>query len=65
MVRSRKISSKSLVRATPPHQISIAFESITLQGLSAPERLKVLMHLANLLMLAAGLPVEEKNHEPR
>ena len=37
-----------------PHQMSIAFESSRLHGLPAAERMKVLMDLAYLLMLAAG-----------
>lgn len=65
MVQSRRNSSKRLMRATAPRQISIAFESRSLQGMSVAERLKALMHLANLLTLAAGLPLEEKSHEPR
>jgi hypothetical protein len=63
MIRARKESSKSL--PAQPRQMSIAFESRWLQGLSAPERLRALSHLANLLMLAAGLTIEERNHEPR
>ena len=35
--------------------MTIAFESIRLRGMSTPERTRVLMHLANLLMLAAGV----------
>jgi hypothetical protein len=46
-----------------PHQISIAFESIRLRGMSAPERMRVLMHLANLLMLAAGVATKEYDDE--
>jgi hypothetical protein len=31
--------------------------------MSAPERMRVLMHLANLLMLAAGVATEEYDDE--
>lgn len=44
----------SLSSQTAPQQLSIAFDSIPLQAMSSSERAKVLMHLANLLMLAAG-----------
>jgi hypothetical protein len=63
MVQPRKVSSKSL--PAPPRQISMALESRWLQELTPLERLRALTHLANLLMLAAGLAVEERNHEPR
>lgn len=63
MIRPRRVLSQSL--PVPPRQINIAFESRWLQGLSAPERLRALTHLTNLLMLAAGLAIEEHNHEPQ
>jgi hypothetical protein len=43
--------------------MSIAFESNGLRGLSAAERTKALMNLAHLLMLAAGVVVEENDDE--
>jgi len=64
MVLSRSLSSKSLSQPAP-RQINIAFESKWLQGLTPPERLRALTHLANLLMLAAGLAIEERSHESR
>jgi len=42
----------------PPRQMSIAFESSKLLGLTAAERMKTLTHLAYLLMLAAGIAAE-------
>jgi hypothetical protein len=63
MIRARRVSSKRL--PAPTRQISIAFESRWLQGLTPPERLRALTHLANLLMLAAGLAIEERSHESR
>jgi hypothetical protein len=63
MIRPRRVLPKS--PPAPPRQINIAFESRWLQGLTAPERLRVLTHLTNLLMLAAGLAIEEHNQEPR
>lgn len=47
----------------PPRQMSIAFESSVLRGLTAPERVKALTHLAHLLLLAAGITTEEHNDE--
>ncbi len=65
MAQSRKISPEALSHAAMPRQISIAFESRWLQGLTSSERSRALTHLANLLMLAAGLTVEERSHESR
>jgi hypothetical protein len=46
-----------------PRQMSIVFESNRLRGLSTAERTKALMNLAHLLMLAAGVMVEENDDE--
>jgi hypothetical protein len=46
----------------PPRQMTITFESSVLQ-LTDPERAKVLRQLAHLLLLAAGVAVEENNDE--
>jgi hypothetical protein len=48
----------------PPRQMAMAFESSPLRGLNDPERMKVLMHLASLLMLAAGVAAGEDDDEP-
>lgn len=63
MIRPQEVSSKSLPGR--PRQISIAFESKCLQGLTSPGRMRALTHLVNLLMLAAGLAIEERSDEPR
>jgi len=52
MIKPRKFSLKARLPSVQPQQISIAFESIRLRGMSAPERMRILLHLANLLMLA-------------
>jgi len=66
MVRAERVLSKRpLSQAQLPCQIGIAFESRWLQGLTSAERRKALTHLANLLMQAAGLTLEESRHEPR
>lgn len=44
-------------------QFSMVFDSTVLHGLSAAERRKAVMHLAQLLMLAAGVDVEEHDDE--
>ncbi|MFL6605724.1 MAG: hypothetical protein ACJ8R9_30970 [Steroidobacteraceae bacterium] len=44
-------------------QISMAFESAGLLGLSSAERTKVVIQLARLLMLAAGVAAKERDDE--
>jgi hypothetical protein len=63
MSKPRKIQRKQAPPPTEPRQMSIVFESNGLRGLSTAERTKVLMDLAHLLMLAAGVVVEENEHE--
>ena len=62
MSKPRKIQ-RGQPPLTEPHQMSIAFESNRLRGLPTAERTKVLMDLAHLLMLAAGVAVEEDDDE--
>ena len=49
----------------PPlqRQLSMAFESPVLPDLSPAERARVVEHLANLLLQAAGTPVEGAGHD--
>jgi hypothetical protein len=57
---------KTPKRALPPaqsRQISIAFESTGLLGLTIAERVKAVIHLGQLLMLAAGIAAEESDDE--
>ena len=65
MTKPRTISSKALLppAQAPSDQMSIAFKSIWLRGMSAPERMGALMHLANILMLAAGVATKECDDE--
>ena len=44
-------------------QLNIGFESIGLLGLTSAERMKAISQLARLLMLAAGVAAEERDHE--
>ena len=62
MSRPRKIQREQGLPAEP-RQMTIAFESNGLRGLSASERSNALMNLAHLLMLAAGAVVEENDDE--
>lgn len=63
MSKPRKIQSEQTRPPAEPHQMSIAFESNGLRGLSLAERTKTLMNLAHLLMMAAGIVIEENNDE--
>lgn len=50
---------------TTPHQLSIAFDSIQLRGMSPSERARVLAQLARLLMQAAGAATGERDDDQR
>jgi hypothetical protein len=63
MSNPRKIQREQAPPPAEPRQMSIAFESNRLRGLSAAERTKALMNLAYLLMLASGVAVEENDDE--
>lgn len=56
-----KIPSASL----GAHQLSLLFDSKQLTGLSATDRSKVTLVLAQILMQAAGLTVEELDDDGR
>jgi hypothetical protein len=52
--------------SSPPgkcRQISMAFESTGLLGLTGAERMKVVIQLSRVLMLAAGVAAEERDDE--
>jgi hypothetical protein len=63
MSNPRKIQREQSPPAAKPRQMSIVFESNGLRGLCTAERTKALMNLAHLLMLAAGVVVEENDDE--
>lgn len=63
MIKPRTPQLSTSLPAVPPQQMNIAFESKQLLGLTVAERMKALMHLAHLLMLAAGLTAEESDDE--
>lgn len=58
---------KTRKNGSPPprqsRQISMAFESAGLLGLTSVERMKVVVQLSRLLMLAAGVAAEERDDE--
>ena len=48
-----------------PRQLSMAFDSRTLRGMSPSERSMTLARLANLLLEAAGVAAEERDDDER
>ena len=63
MTKPRRLPTKVSLPPALPRQMSIAFDSIRLVGLSTPERMKALTHLTHLLMLAAGVVSKEAEDE--
>ena len=63
MSKPHKIQREQALPPAEPRQMSIVFESNIVRGLSTAERTKALMNLAHLLMLAAGVVVEENDDE--
>ena len=63
MTKAPRFSLQARLPSAQPHQINIAFESIRLRGMNTPERMRVLMQLANLLMLAAGVATQDYDDE--
>ena len=58
-----KVRKNNSSLAPAPQQKTIAFESRLTRGLTGPERMKVIRQLAQLLMLAAGMRIEESGLE--
>jgi len=50
-------------KPTRRRQISIAFESSELLGLTSAQRMRAVMQLSRVLMLAAGAALEEDDDE--
>jgi hypothetical protein len=63
MSNPRKIRREQSPPPAKTRQMSIVFESSGLRGLSTAERTKALMDLAHVLMLAAGVVIEENDDE--
>ena len=49
----------------PPRQLTLLFDNIRLEGLNSAERDKIILALAQILMQAAGLSVEELDDDKR
>jgi hypothetical protein len=49
----------------PARQMNLLFDSSRLEGLDTPDRDKVILALARILMQAAGLSVEELDDDKR
>jgi hypothetical protein len=58
-----KVRKYRPAKASMPRQRTMAFESRLTQGLASQERIKAIRQLAHLLMLAAGMTIEESNRE--
>lgn len=51
--------------ATAPRQLSMAFDTAKLHGLTPPERTVIIVRLARVLLEAAGIPIREQDDERR
>ena len=49
--------------APAPRQLSLALDSVTLRGISPPERTVIIVRLARILLEAAGVPMRECDDE--
>jgi len=54
-----------ILLSTAPRQLSMSLDSARLLGMSPAERAAVVAQLANLLMAAAGVAVEERDDDKR
>jgi hypothetical protein len=59
------MKSLKLMPAVPRRQMSLLFDNSSLDGLSSPERDKIISALAQILMQSAGLSVEELDDDKR
>ncbi len=57
--------SLKMPAAVPGRQMNLLFEESRLEGLGALERNKIISMLAQILMQAAGVRVEELNDDKR
>jgi hypothetical protein len=63
MTEPQKRRKRGLSPSVQSGQISIAFESIGLLGLTSTQRMKAVIQLSQLLMLAADVAVKEHDDE--
>jgi len=59
------MKSLKLLAAMPRQQMNLLFDDNRLEGLVSPERDKIISALAQILMQAAGLSVEELDDDKR
>ena len=59
------MKSLRLPAAMPSWQMNFLFDSSRLEGVAATERDKIILVLAQILMQAAGLSVEEREDDQR
>ena len=59
------MQSPKISAVTPSRQMRLVFDNILLEGLASTERDKIISALAQILMQAAGLSVEELDDDKR
>ena len=59
------MKSLKLPAALPSRQMNLLFDHSKLEGLGSPERDKIISALAQILMQAAGLSIEELDDDKR
>jgi hypothetical protein len=59
------MKSLKLPAAVPSRQMNLLFDNSRLEGLGSPDRDKIIWALAQILMQAAGLSVEELDDDKR
>jgi hypothetical protein len=59
------MTSLRLPATVPGRQMNLLFDNSRLEGLGSPERNKIISALAQILMQAAGLSVEELDDDKR
>jgi len=63
--RRKAMKSLKLPAAVPSRQMNLLFDNSRLEGLASPERDKIISALAQILMQAAGLSIEELDDDKR
>jgi hypothetical protein len=61
----KAMTSLKLPAAVPGRQMDLLFDNGRLEGVASPERDKIVSALAQILMQAAGLSVEELDDDKR
>jgi hypothetical protein len=61
----RPVPATQISLPAASRQLSIAFETVPLRGMSQTERAKIIAHLANILLQAAGAATGERDDDER